>query len=215
MLNDKQLTRPHHPDPTRMDDSNNPIQIRAATEHDIVPITDIYNHYVRTTHISLEEQPSTPASYLAAFQTLHAGGWPFLVAVADSPASPDSSTTVCGFAYAGAFNARSGYRFSAEDSVYLHPSYCGRGLGTRLLVTLCDRLRRGGKTRHILAKMSILPGEAADALPSCRLHAALGFSVVGRLPEVGYKLGRWVDVMIMQLTLDAALGELGAEEAEE
>lgn len=174
----------------------NTMRIRDATEKDIVPITELYNHYVLNTTISLEEQPSSPAAYLANFQNLQAGNWPFLVLV-----NAADEAAVCGFAYAGPFNARSGYRLSAEDSVYLHPDHCGQGHGRTLLDAVCVRLRQDGK-RQVLAKMSILPEQAVEELPSYRLHKKLGFVVVGRMLKVGFKMGQWVDVLIMQLSLD-------------
>jgi L-amino acid N-acyltransferase YncA len=70
---------------------------------------------------------------------------------------------------------------------------------------LFTRLRTNSGVTQVLAKMSILPGQAVEDVPSCRLHASFGFRTVGRLNQVGRKFGEWVDVVFMQVELESII----------
>jgi phosphinothricin acetyltransferase len=102
---------------------------------------------------------------------------------------------VIGFAYAGPYRPRPAYRFTVEDSIYVHREACGRGIGRVLLATLIQESERAG-ARQMLAVIG-----DADNTPSIRLHAALGFHRVGLLETVGNKFSRWLDVVLMQRAL--------------
>lgn len=171
------------------------MDVRDATPEDVEPIAGIYHYYVRTNICTLEtSQPSTEAIRNDFFKGF-ASHSPFIVAA--------ESTTgkICGYAYTGPFNERSGYKYTCEDSIYIHPGYRGKGLGKQLLKTLLEKLRATSDTAQVIAKMSILPDQTVEQLPSGRLHISLGFEVVGRLRKVGYKFDKWIDVIILQLDL--------------
>ncbi|KAF7196315.1 L-methionine sulfoximine/L-methionine sulfone acetyltransferase [Pseudocercospora fuligena] len=147
--------------------------------------------------LQLEIQPFEESKH--KYEALIAGEQPFIVAVIDQQ--------VVGFAYSSDFNERLGYQHTVEDSVYLHPDHLGKGLGRILLQAIIDRLGRLGK-KVVVAKMSILPGQDPKDNPSCRLHLALGFRVVGRMLNVGFKLDTLVDVIILQLDLVDVAAEM-------
>jgi phosphinothricin acetyltransferase len=114
---------------------------------------------------------------------------------------------VMGFAYANWFKPRPAYRFSVEDSIYLDPQALGRGWGKLLLTELLAQLERGG-IRRVMAVI----GDSANA-GSVGLHTAMGFERVGVVPSCGWKLGRWLDIVLMQRSLgagDACVPEEGA-----
>ena len=113
-----------------------------------------------------------------------------------------STGKVCAYAYAGHFNERFGYNHTCEDSIYIHPEHCGKGLGKQLLIALLEKLKATSKTQ-MTAKMPIWPDQTVEDLPSCRLHIALGFQTVGRLRKVGNKFGKQDDVVILQLDLES------------
>ena len=102
---------------------------------------------------------------------------------------------VVGYAYASPYRARSAYRFTVEDSVYLEPGTYGKGIGRALLSELIARCERLG-----YAQMIAVIGDSAN-LASVNLHAAFGFVRVGTLRSVGFKFGRWVDSVLMQRPL--------------
>ncbi len=113
-------------------------------------------------------------------------GFPVLVAA--------EGETVLGYASYGPFRAFEGYRQTAEHSVYVAAAARRRGVAEALLRALEADARRAGL--HVM-----LGGIAADNAPSLRLHAKLGFTETARMPEVGQKFGRWLDLVFMQKLL--------------
>ena len=171
------------------------MEIRSATEDDIEAIADIYRTYVRTSVATLEQHEPSTEAIRNEFSMIFSIKAPFIVAI-DS-----SNGTLCAYAYTGPFNERSGYQFTCEDSIYIHPNHCGKGLGKQMLNELLHQQKATSKTTQVIAKMSILPEQGLEDVPSCRLHTAFGFTLVGRLPKVGYKLDKWIDVVILQAEL--------------
>lgn len=101
---------------------------------------------------------------------------------------------VVGYAYASKWKARSAYRFAVESTVYLDPHYTGKGVGTKLYQELLKILRT--KSLHV-----VIGGIAQPNPASVALHERLGFEKVAHFKEVGFKLGRRVDVGYWQLAL--------------
>lgn len=159
-----------------------PPLIRDATVADLDALNAIYNHYVAHSTCTFQEIPATPAERLAWWHE-HEGRFPVLAVCA----GPE----LAGWASLSRYSDRCGYRFTVETSIYLKPETHGRGWGKLLLKALLERGRLLG-CRGVIAKI------CAEQTPSLRLHAALGFREVGRLHEVGYKFGRWLDVVLMQ-----------------
>ena len=111
-------------------------------------------------------------------------GLPHLVAEIDG--------TVAGFAYASPYRSRPAYRFTVEDSVYVHPDHAGQGIGRLLLTAVIDRCAKAGCKQMI----AVIGGP--DNTASIALHEKLGFRHVGSLRSVGYKFNRWLDTLLMQ-----------------
>ena len=164
--------------------------VRDATPADLDRITEIYADAVRTGTASYELTPPDRAEMRERFDDLKAGGFPYLVAT-------DEEGTVLGYAYAGAFRTRPAYRFTVEDSVYVAPEAKGRGIGRLLMERLIEAVRMLG-FRQIVAVIG--DGRADSA--SVKLHEKLGFVHSGRLVGSGYKHGRWLDTVFMQLALN-------------
>lgn len=165
-----------------------PLAIRDGTDADIAAIADIYGHYVRTSLATFEEDPPSPAEMALRRAEALAIGAPFLVAC-------DAQGTVAGFAYASHYRRRSAYRFTLEDSIYVAPENTRCGIGKALLASLIERCGAAG-FRGLVAVI----GDSAN-LASIGLHEKLGFERTGLLPGVGFKLGRWVDNVIMHRPL--------------
>ena len=89
----------------------------------------------------------------------------------------------------------SAYRFTVEDSIYIDAAEVGRGIGRALLAPLLERCAELGYRQMV----AVIGG--SETVPSIRLHEALGFSHAGVLPAVGFKFGRWIDIVLMQRAL--------------
>lgn len=173
-----------------MSTKSRPALLRPAIRTDIDQITDIYAHAVRHGTASYELEPPSRIDMAVRYAALNDGGYPFIVAEEDDG-------RIAGYAYAGPFRPRPAYRFIVEDSVYIAPDRQGRGLGRLLLAELIGLCEKAG-FRQILAVI----GDGSPANPSVRLHAALGFRHSGTLEGSGFKHGRWLDTVIMQLSMN-------------
>lgn len=165
------------------------ITIRTAVAADLDRITEIYADAVMHGTASYELEPPSRAEMGTRFDSLTAGGFPYLVAEKDG--------ALLGYAYAGAFRPRPAYRFIVEDSVYVAPDAKGQGVGLKLMQALIEAAQAAG-FRQIVAVIG--DGHADSA--SVRLHEKLGFRHSGRLEGSGYKHERWLDTVFMQLPLN-------------
>jgi phosphinothricin acetyltransferase len=159
--------------------------IRPCLASDAARICDIYNHYVHETVITFEEKPVSESEMAERIRDVTAR-WTWLVAEANG--------LVAGYAYASAWRTRSAYRFSVESTVYVAVEHRGRGIGTQLYRALIAALR----SRHV---HYVTGGIALPNPESVALHERLGFRKNGHFSEVGFKLGRWVDVGYWELIL--------------
>jgi phosphinothricin acetyltransferase len=164
--------------------------LRPAQDADLERITEIYADAVDNGTATYELEPPDRAEMGARFAALTGEGYPFLVGVGDAG-------TVEGYAYAGPFRARLAYRFMVEDSIYIAPSAKGRGLGTLLLARLIEECRALG-----FRQFAAVIGDGSPQSPSVRLHEKLGFAHTGVLKGSGYKHGRWLDTVFMQLAMN-------------
>jgi L-amino acid N-acyltransferase YncA len=162
-------------------------QVRPATARDLDAIAGIFAHYVTTSVITFEESPPTATHWQQQLARLAERRLPFLVA--------DVAGTVAGYAYASPWRPKPAYRHTVEDSVYLAPGRRGQGLGRLLLDALLAACAAAG-ARQVIA---VIADTGSDA--SAALHRRLGFAEVGKLPQVGFKFGRWVDTALMQKDL--------------
>ncbi len=163
------------------------VVVREAAADDIPGVAAVYAHYVANTAASFEEEPPDAEEMRRRWQGVRERGLPFLVAAQEG--------RVLGFAYAGPFRTRSAYRYTIEDSIYVAPDAVRRGIGRALLSRLIEGCGELGY-RQMIAVI----GDSAN-VASVRLHASLGFRQEGVLRGVGWKFGRWVDVVIMHRPL--------------
>lgn len=161
--------------------------LRPATVADMGAVQAIYTRHVLEGLATFEEVPPDVAEMERRFADVAGRGLPWLVAEAEG--------RILGYAYAGPYRARSAYRFSLEDSIYLDPGATGRGIGTLLLRRLIAESQATG-ARQLLAVI----GDSGNA-GSVRVHERSGFEHVGTFRGVGFKFGRWVDTVMMQLPL--------------
>lgn len=163
------------------------LRITDATEADMAAIQAIYAWHVLHGIASFETEPPAVADMIGRRAAVLDNGLPWLAARLDN--------RVVGYCYLGLYRPRHAYRFTVEDSVYIHPEMGGRGIGYALLAKAIERAQQGG-WRQMLAVI----GNSGN-IGSIRLHEKLGFHLIGTLSAVGFKHGRWVDTLLMQRPL--------------
>ncbi len=161
--------------------------LRAATAGDIAAIAAIYRPAVLTGTASFEIEPPDEAEMMRRFEAIAAEGYPYFVA--------ELGGQVVGYAYASAYRTRPAYRFTVEDSVYIAPEAQGKGVGRLLLKALIDASTVSG-----YRLMVAVIGDSRNHA-SITLHRSAGFTFCGTIHSVGYKFGRWLDSVIMELPL--------------
>ena len=150
-------------------------------------ILDIFNEAILNSTALYEYQPRTMETMTAWFAAKAAGGFPVIGLVNDQG-------TLLGFASYGAFRPQPAYKYTVEHSVYVKSDHRGRGLGKTLLAALIEAAKED--QRHALVGVI-----DAENHTSRNLHESLGFQLVGTMPQVGFKFGRWLDAVFYQLVL--------------
>ncbi|NQV48428.1 MAG: N-acetyltransferase family protein [Rhodospirillaceae bacterium] len=177
-------------DPTKTET----ITIRDANAKDMEAVQAIYAPHVLDGLASFEEVPPAVAEMDRRLSAIQDSGFPFRVAEIDGK--------ILGFAYAGPYRTRPAYRYMVENSIYVDLGSTGQGIGKKLLEDLIDICSEKG-----LRQMIAVIGDS-DNKPSINLHSRLGFTHIGTIRAAGFKHGRWVDSVIMQLALGPGDGSL-------
>jgi L-amino acid N-acyltransferase YncA len=160
--------------------------IRPASFDDLSSILDIHNDIILNSTAIWQEQPDDLAERRAWMQERFAKDFPVLVA--------EQEGRVIAFASYGTWRTRCGYFKTVEHTVHVHRSHHRQGIGKALMLKLIEIARKQG--RHVM-----IGGICHESEDSLRFHANLGFQECGRMEEVGYKFGRWLDLVFMQKRL--------------
>jgi len=158
------------------------VSIREAQCSDAPQIANIYNYYIRETLYTFDTV-EVINTYLERKILQIQKSYPYLVAI--------EGDKVIGFAYASQWKEKTGYKHTAETTIYLDPSYYEKGIGARLYNALLSSL----------PLFEIVNAIACITLPnekSIRLHEKLGFKRVGMFNKVGFKKDQWIDVEYWQ-----------------
>ena len=161
--------------------------VRPAAPQDLPAIQSIYAHHVLNGLASFEEEAPPLAEMQRRYEDVIRQGLPYLVA--------EEAGEVLGYGYCTLYRTRSAYRHTLEDSIYVKLGKQGKGVGRAVLAELISRCTELNY-RQIIAVI----GDSANA-SSIAVHASLGFVRAGNLRSTGYKFGRWVDSVLMQLPL--------------
>jgi L-amino acid N-acyltransferase len=159
--------------------------IRLATANDLVAINDIYNYYVLNSTCTYQEELE-PIEGRRSWFAKHGEKHPATVALLDNQ--------IVGWGSLSPYHARSAYRNTVENSVYVHHEFHRKGVGSVLLKDLIDRSRAIG--HH-----TIIAGIDGEQKASLAIHEKFGFEKVAHLRQMGFKFDRWLDVIYMQLML--------------
>ena len=160
--------------------------IRDATEDDIPAILDIYNHVILNTTSVYSDEPHSYEMRLSWYNDRISSGFPVFVAESDG--------AVIGFSSFGHFRVWPCYRYTVENSVYVHIDHRGKGVSKLLLQPLINRARE-------MKLHAMIAGIDAGNEVSYRLHQSFGFVEVAHFKEVGFKFNRWLDLKFMELIL--------------
>ncbi len=165
------------------------IHIRPAQPADLASITEIYRDAVLHGTATYEIDPPDQAEMTKRFHAITTDGFPYIVAELDG--------AVIGYAYASYFRTRPAYWWSVEDSIYIAPDAKGKGLGKQLLSQLIKDCTALG-FRQFIAVI----GDGHEDSASVRLHTRAGFTYSGTIRASGFKHGRWLDTVLMQLEMN-------------
>lgn len=160
-------------------------------------VAAIFTHYVLDTLITFELQPPSIEDWREKQRELEASGWPFLVAIVGEE--------LIGYAYVTPWRSKPAYRHTVENTIYLAPEHTGQGYGRNLLEELLTRAR-DTDARQVIAVIA-----DTGSPTSVALHRRAGFEDVGRLRDVGYKHGQWIDTVLMQSSLAGSESRSGTE----
>ncbi len=168
------------------------VNIRPSTDTDLPAIAALYAYYVEHTTTTFELNAPSLDEITRRRAVILEHKFPYLIA-------QSSEGQLLGYAYTGPYRLRPAYRFTVEDSIYIHHTHTGLGIGRQLLSRLIEESIAAGKREMI----AVIGG--SDNLASVRLHQRCGFTQAGLLKNVGYKFETWIDTVFMQRSLNATI----------
>ena len=157
--------------------------ITDASEQHIEEIQKIYSYHVLNGNASWEYDAPDIEEMKKRFISVKKNGFPYLAAIKENK--------VAGFSYANYYRSREGYKFTVEDTIYIHNDFLRQGMGKILLLNLIEKLKKSD-VKNIIAVI----GDSRNT-GSIKLHETLGFEKCGVLPEVGFKNNEWLDSILM------------------
>lgn len=170
------------------------LTLRPATAADAPALAAVYGDACLHGVGTFEEVPPGAEEMAARLTAVLGRGLPYMAA--------EIGGEVAGFAYAAPFRLRAAYRFTVEDSVYIHPDFKGRGVGRALL----SRVLADCESLGLRQVIAVIGGSDNDG--SISLHRSLGFEMQGVMTGVGFKFGRWLDIVMMQRPLNGGVDGL-------
>lgn len=159
------------------------VTILDAGEEHLREIQKIYSYHVINGNASWEYKAPEIGEIKKRFDAVKKNGFPYLVALKENK--------VAGFSYANYYRIREGYKFTVEDTIYIHPDFQRQGFGKILLRKLIEKLKESG-IKNIIAVIG-----DNDNIGSVKLHESMGFEKCGVLPKIGFKHDKWLDCVLM------------------
>jgi len=163
------------------------INVRLATENDLVQILAIYNEVIANTAAVYDYEPHTLEMRRNWFNTKREQGFPVFVA--------EEGGDVLGLSSIGPFRNWAAYQYSVENSIYVAAAARGKGIAKLLMPPVI-------KAAKDMGMHTIVAGIDAGNEASIQLHRRFGFEEVAHFKQVGWKFDRWLDLKFLQLILD-------------
>ena len=165
--------------------------IQCEHQRHAAQILSIFNEAIVNSTALYDYKPRTADMMRAWFEAKAKGNFPVI-------GVEGTGGELMGFASFGTFRSWPSYKYSVEHSVYVDARFRGRGVGRRLLEEVIENAR--AQDYHVL-----IGGIDAMNKPSIALHERLGFTHCGTLRQVGFKFGRWLDLLFYELILATPL----------
>ena len=162
--------------------------IRPIEKKDIKQILDLYNYHIEYSLANFEENKISKKLLNTLITNIFSKKLPFIVY--------EMNKEITGFAYINEYRNRSGYRFTFENSIYVHPKFMNQGIGNILLINLIKSAKKNKKIKNIIAVI----GDSKNH-SSIKIHSKNGFKKIGVLKKVGFKKKKWIDSVYMQKIL--------------
>lgn len=157
--------------------------VRAATKADAAGIARILNPVIRDTAITFNSQERSTAEIAQTITAVPC----YLVA--------EDMGQIIGFASYDQFRKGIGYARAMEHTIALADAARGKGAGRALMSAICDHAKAAGVG-------SLWAGVSGENPAGVAFHSAIGFETIATLPKVGFKFGRWMDLVLMRRWLD-------------
>ena len=148
----------------------------------------IYNYYIENSYSNFEEKKISLKDFTLSFKKISQKKLPYLAAISDSK--------IVGIAYLNKFREKSGYRFTHEHSIYVHPNYLNNGYGSIILNELIIQCKKNKNIKNLIAVIG-----SSDNDASIKIHKKYGFKLIGTIIKAGYKKNKWIDSVYMQKRL--------------
>ena len=149
---------------------------------------EIYNYYIINSFSNFEEKKLSIDVFKSLYDKIKSSKLPFIIAT--------QNKVVIGLAFVNKFREKSGYRFTYEHSIYVHPNYLNNGFGSIILNELIIQCRKNKNIKNLIAVIG-----GSDNLASINIHKKNGFEFIGTIVKAGFKKNKWIDSVYMQKKL--------------
>ena len=158
------------------------------SEKNLIDSLKIYNYYISNSLSNFEEKRLSLKSFKFLYKSIVSNDLPFIIAI--------ENTKVLGLAFVNKFREKSGYRFTYEHSIYVHPKHTKFGRGSIILKELIKECKKNKNIRNLIAVIG-----SSDNIGSIKIHKKYGFKLIGTIIKAGYKKNKWIDSVYMQKRL--------------
>ena len=158
------------------------------SEKNLIDSLKIYNYYISNSLSNFEEKRLSLKSFKFLYKSIVSNDLPFIIAI--------ENTKVLGLAFVNKFREKSGYRFTYEHSIYVHPKHTKFGRGSIILKELIKECKKNKNIRNLIAVIG-----GSDNISSIKVHEKNGFKYIGTILKAGFKKNKWIDSVYMQKRL--------------
>ena len=162
--------------------------IRKINKKDLKKALFIYNYFIENSYSNFEENKITLKKFNLHYNHIKKNNLPYIIA--------EYKNKVLGLAYLNNYRFKSGYKFTFENSIYVHPDFLNKGIGSKLLKKLISISKKNNNIKNIIAVIGDTKNKS-----SIIIHKKNGFKKIGILKKIGFKHGKWISSVYMQLIL--------------